>query len=200
MARRPRAALARPPARSLAPTPPPHAPTTPRTSYFAGAFPEPSLPSTPALQVSILAGDFLLARAAVELAQLDDPAVVEIMAGACGRPDAPPGHAARPDAQPGHARARERRAACGVACEAGRRARSSLGGISRPSAHDALRSLCLRRAATPPSPVPGCDVMGWDGMGWDGMGWDGMGWGLQARWNPSCVAACYDPSRSPRTS
>ncbi|KAG8458304.1 hypothetical protein KFE25_005151 [Diacronema lutheri] len=33
-------------------------------------------------KVSILAGDFLLARAAVELAQLDDPAVVEIMAGA----------------------------------------------------------------------------------------------------------------------
>jgi len=33
-------------------------------------------------KVSILAGDFLLARAAVELAQLEDPAVVEIMAGA----------------------------------------------------------------------------------------------------------------------
>lgn len=37
-------------------------------------------------QVSILAGDFLLARAAVELARLDDPAVVEIMAGALARP------------------------------------------------------------------------------------------------------------------
>jgi hypothetical protein len=32
-------------------------------------------------KVSILAGDFLLARAAVELARLEDPAVVEIMAG-----------------------------------------------------------------------------------------------------------------------